>query len=109
MTVQAETNINAYRAEAVAAQERLVVAQSDADKALQAFIDRGGDPYEVVPKPKDEDKPKAKSKPKKSEDKPAEEAESEAPAEESEAVAPDEGAVSDAPTESKTAKNKKDK
>lgn len=48
MATPQETHINAYRAEAVAAQGRLQVAQGEADTALQAYVDKGGDRADIV-------------------------------------------------------------
>lgn len=48
MATPQATHINAYRAEAVEAQARLQAAQGEADVALQAYVDKGGDRADIV-------------------------------------------------------------
>lgn len=47
MATPQETHINAYRAEAVAAQTRLQAAQGEADVALAAYVAKGGDESDI--------------------------------------------------------------
>ena len=64
MTVQAQTNINAYREEAVKAIAEAKVAQSVADEAVKVYVAQGGNAEDVLPRPAEKPKVKPKVKPK---------------------------------------------
>ncbi len=49
MTVQAQTNINAYREEAVRLLAEVGTAQGCADVAVQNYVDHGGKRSDVIP------------------------------------------------------------
>lgn len=54
MATQAQTNINAYLAEAQGAVERAKLAQQEAEAAIAAYVAQGGKVEDVVPQTKPE-------------------------------------------------------